>query len=47
MIALDTNLLIYAHQAGSRQHTSAVRALHKARASNAGWGFVLPAVAEF
>lgn len=47
MIAIDTNLLIYAHQAGSSQHASAVRALHKARAGHSGWGFVLPVITEF
>ncbi len=47
MIAIDTNLLIYAHRAGLPQHRAAQRALAKARNDPRGWGIALPSVAEF
>ncbi len=47
MIALDTNLLVYAHRSAVAEHRAARRAIVRARASSAGWGFSLPVVGEF
>lgn len=47
MIAIDTNLLVYAHRASTPQHRSARRAVEAARASGRGWGVALPSIAEF
>ncbi len=47
MIALDTNLLIYAHRAGTAEHRSARRAIEKAIGSRGGCGIALPSIAEF
>lgn len=47
MIALDTNLLVYAHRAGVREHTSARRAIERASEDPRGWGVALGTVTEF
>lgn len=47
MIAIDTNLLIYAHRAGIPEHRSARKALEKACANHAGWGFSVSCLTEF
>jgi predicted nucleic acid-binding protein len=47
MIALDTNLLIYAHRAGCVEHHSARRAIEAAAADAGGWGIPAPCVLEF
>lgn len=47
MIALDTNLLVYAHRAGTSEHQRAARALERARLAPGGWGWAQPVVAEF
>ncbi len=47
MIALDTNLLIYAHRTGAPEHDPAIRAIEKASRHEAGWGIPLPCLAEF
>jgi toxin-antitoxin system PIN domain toxin len=47
MIALDTNLLIYAHREGSPEHESARKAILMALDDPRGWGICLPAVMEF
>lgn len=47
MIAIDTNLLVYAHRSGVPQHVAARGAIEQAAASPAGWGIPLPCVAEF
>lgn len=47
MIALDTNLLIYAHRAGVPQHRAARRALETASRAPQGWGIPAPCLAEF
>jgi uncharacterized protein len=47
MIALDTNLLVYAHRAGVPEHRRAQRAIERASRDAEGWGFSLPVVAEF
>ena len=46
MIALDTNLLVYAHRSATPEHRPARLAIERAAASD-GWGFAAPAVAEF
>jgi predicted nucleic acid-binding protein len=47
MIALDTNLLAYAHRSATAEHQSAQKAIEKAVAHPSGWGIPLPCVAEF
>lgn len=47
MIAVDTNLLVYAHRSSVPQHAAARRAIEKAAAHPEGWGFALGAVVEF
>jgi toxin-antitoxin system PIN domain toxin len=46
VIALDTNLLVYAHRSATREHKAARAAIEQAAASGA-WGFAAPVVAEF
>ena len=47
MIALDTNILIYAHREGSSEHHRAVKAVLAALEDGRGWGICLPTVVEF
>lgn len=47
MIALDTNLLIYAHREGTPEHGRARAAIASALADPRGWGICLPTIAEF
>lgn len=47
MIALDTNLLVYAHRTRTPQHPFARRAIEEAAGSGRGWGVSLACVAEF
>jgi len=47
MIAIDTNLLIYAHRASLPEHGSARRAIQKASQDRRGWGIAIPCIAEF
>jgi len=47
VIALDTNLLVYAHRSGVSEHMSARRAIDRASEDPRGWGVALPTVAEF
>lgn len=47
MIALDTNLLVYAHRAGLPEHRAARRALERAHHDLGGWGLALPCIVEF
>ncbi len=47
MIAIDTNLLVYAHRSGYPEHESAIRALEKAVSQTPGWGIPLQCIAEF
>jgi len=47
MIAIDTNLLIYAHRALLPEHRGARRAIEKACTDPRGWGIALPSIAEF
>ena len=46
MIALDTNLLVYAHRSATAEHQAARAAIERA-ATGEGWGFPAPVVAEF
>lgn len=46
MIALDTNLLVYAHRSGVAEHALARRAIERA-ARIGGWGLALPCISEF
>ncbi|MFM7141122.1 MAG: PIN domain-containing protein [Alphaproteobacteria bacterium] len=47
MIALDTNLLIYSHRSGTREHRAARAAIEAALNASGGCGIALPSVAEF
>lgn len=47
MIALDSNLLIYAHRGAADEHQAARTAIKRASGDARGWGIALPAVAEF
>lgn len=47
MIAIDTNLLVYAHRAATPQHQAARRALEQAVDDARGWGFTLASLTEF
>ena len=47
MIALDTNLLIYAHRAGTPKHRGARAAIERAASDATGWGIALPCLSEF
>ena len=47
MIALDTNLLVYAHRRATPEHKAARRAIERARRSGRGWGIVEASIAEF
>jgi toxin-antitoxin system PIN domain toxin len=47
VIAVDTNLLVYAHRTGAPQHRAARLALERAANDDAGWGIALASLAEF
>ena len=47
MIAIDTNLLVYAHRSGMAEHRAAREAIERAAATPSGWGFSLPCLGEF
>jgi len=47
VIAIDTNLLVYAHRRRVPEHRRARQAIERAAASGAGWGMALPSVVEF
>lgn len=47
MIALDTNILVYAHRAGVPEHRAAKRSIEELAGSAGGWGIPLSCVAEF
>ena len=47
MIAIDTNLLVYAHRQGAPQHEAAREAIRAALNDPRGWGICLPSVTEF
>ena len=47
MIAVDTNLLVYAHRAAVPEHRAAQAALERASLDRRGWGTAASCVAEF
>lgn len=47
MIAIDTNLLVYAHRARTAEHARAQKAIERAAAGDAGWGIAAASVTEF
>jgi predicted nucleic acid-binding protein len=47
MIAVDTNLLIYAHRTGTEEHHAARVAIESACGSRGGFAITLPSVTEF
>jgi uncharacterized protein len=47
VIALDTNLLVYAHRSGVPEHASAQRVIERASEDARRWGVALQTVAEF
>ncbi len=46
MIAIDSNLLIYAQREAVREHAAAQRALERASCDPRGWGIPLPCITE-
>lgn len=49
MIAVDTNILIYAHRSQTPEHKKAKQALNRliSESQEIGWGFSYPCVTEF
>ena len=47
MIAIDTNLLVYAQRRHTPEHRAARRAIERASADRRGWGLPLSCIAEF
>lgn len=47
MIAIDTNLLVYAHRARTPQHKRARAAIERAASRAAGWGMAAAVLPEF
>lgn len=47
MIAVDTNLLVYAHRASTEKHKAAREAIEEVAGRRGGWGVALACVAEF
>ncbi len=47
MIAVDTNLLVYAHRAGAPEHRAARDLLERAANDARGWGIAAACVCEF
>lgn len=47
MIAIDSNLLIYAHRSAAAQHRAARNAIEAALNTPGGCGITMPSVAEF
>ena len=47
MIAVDTNLLVYAHRSGCPEHPQARRAIEEAAGSGQEWGIPRPCVLEY
>jgi len=47
MIALDTNILVYAHRAGVPEHRAAKRSIEELAGSAGGWCIPFPCIAEF
>ena len=47
MVAIDTNILVYAHRREAREHDAALQLLRKLAASNHPWAIPWPCVYEF
>jgi len=47
MIAIDTNLLVYAHREATAEHRRAKKAIQAAASQPLGWGIAVPCLAEF
>ncbi|MGA2984895.1 MAG: TA system VapC family ribonuclease toxin [Terriglobia bacterium] len=47
MVAIDTNLLVYAHRRNIPEHQTARKAIERASTDPRGWGIPLPCIAEF
>ncbi len=47
MIAIDTNLLVYAHRSRTSEHARARKAIDRAAAGDEGWGIAAATVTEF
>lgn len=47
VIAVDTNLLVYAHRRSTAEHAGAQAAIERAAGASTGWGMSLPCIAEF
>ncbi len=47
MIAIDTNLLIYAHRSRTPEHARARKAIERAAADDQGWGIAAASLTEF
>jgi len=47
MIAIDTNLLVFAHRMQVPEHRAARKAIEKASVDSAGWGLTLTNLLEF
>jgi toxin-antitoxin system PIN domain toxin len=47
MIAIDTNLLVYAHRSATPEHRSAKLSLERAAAAADGWGMTFTNLLEF
>ena len=47
MIAIDTNLLVYAHRSRTPEHARARKAIERASGDPSGWGMAAASVAEF
>jgi toxin-antitoxin system PIN domain toxin len=47
VIAVDTNLLVYAHRSGTPEHRRARGAIEAAASTGRGWGIALTSVGEF
>jgi toxin-antitoxin system PIN domain toxin len=47
VIAVDTNLLVYAHRGAVPEHQAAQAALERASRERSGWGVAVACIAEF
>jgi hypothetical protein len=47
MIAIDTNILVYAHRSEAPENESARQAIERAAFDPRGWGIALASIAEF
>ena len=47
MIAIDTNLLVYAHRSRTPEHARARKAIERAARGRDGWGIAAPSLTEF